>query len=252
MPAHDWDRAPDFLFHAFHHEWVSALALAINSQLEEDRQYYALPEQVAGDFGPDVLALSTRSDGGDANGHSGGDTVLANAGGTALATRTPRLKRMADRQAAWYSGKMKSVAIRHASGHRLVAVLEIVSAGNKSSRMAMDMFLRKARALLDAGVNFAFVDLHRPTPRDPHGVNAEMWGDEPDSRCTPEQPFGCASYVADPMGAAFFDAFASAAPLPELPVFLTPERYVPLELDGAYAAAFARLPAVWRGELAGA
>ena len=113
MPVHDWTGMPDFLFHAFHHEWVSALAFGINRWFGAEHAYYALPEQFAGGFGPEVLTRSRGPASGDANGHHGIDFAPPRAsggGGTAMATRQPRLRRVAEREAGWYAAKKKSVA----------------------------------------------------------------------------------------------------------------------------------------------
>jgi len=56
MPVHDWSRVDARIFHAFHHGWIEELSRALNrGVLPPD--YYALPEQFAGGFGPDVLTL---------------------------------------------------------------------------------------------------------------------------------------------------------------------------------------------------
>src|SRR5262249_4371693 len=56
MPVHDWTRVPAGIFHDFHHEWISSVKHAINKILE-GTECYALAEQVAGGWGPDVLTL---------------------------------------------------------------------------------------------------------------------------------------------------------------------------------------------------
>jgi hypothetical protein len=53
---HDWTKVPAGIFHAFHHEWISEISRALNRGLLPGA-YYALPEQVAAGFGPDVLTL---------------------------------------------------------------------------------------------------------------------------------------------------------------------------------------------------
>ena len=56
MPMHDWTRVPAGIFHAFHHGWISTLGNALNAGVLPP-EYYALPEQPAAGFGPDVLTL---------------------------------------------------------------------------------------------------------------------------------------------------------------------------------------------------
>ena len=70
MPIHDWTRVEAGIFHAFHHDWITEISRALNDGRLPD-QYYALPEQITGDFGPDVLTLS-RMTPLDSTGPSGG------------------------------------------------------------------------------------------------------------------------------------------------------------------------------------
>ena len=61
MPVHDWTRVDAGVYHAFHHGWIEELARALNhGVLPPD--YYALPEQYAAGFGPDVLTLTEPQD----------------------------------------------------------------------------------------------------------------------------------------------------------------------------------------------
>jgi len=56
MPIHDWTRVGAGIFHHFHHEWITAIAHAVNGVLR-GTDYYALAEQIVGGLGPDVLTL---------------------------------------------------------------------------------------------------------------------------------------------------------------------------------------------------
>src|SRR6266849_9617555 len=56
MPIHDWTRVEAGVFHHFHHGWITEIARALNSGILPD-DYYALAEQQAAGFGPDVLTL---------------------------------------------------------------------------------------------------------------------------------------------------------------------------------------------------
>lgn len=71
MPVHDWTRVEAGIFHAFHHDWITEIARALNRGLLPS-DYYALPEQIAGEFGPDVLTLSTSHPASNAGTPSGG------------------------------------------------------------------------------------------------------------------------------------------------------------------------------------
>src|SRR5262245_39610551 len=158
MPVHDWTRVNAGIFHDFHHEWVAQIKHALNDALK-GTDYYALAEQIAGGVGPDVLTLQH-----PANGLALPDipTSAGSRGGTALRSAPPKARFHIKNAPKWYASKKKSVTIRHVSEHRVVAVLEIVSPGNKSSRSAMTAFVRKGQDLLAAGVHLSLVDLFPP------------------------------------------------------------------------------------------
>ena len=56
MPMHNWKRVPAGIFHAFHHRWITAISDRLNAGVLPE-EFYALPEQQAAGFGPDVLTL---------------------------------------------------------------------------------------------------------------------------------------------------------------------------------------------------
>src|SRR3954465_10706542 len=56
MPIHDWTRVDAGIFHDFHHAWIEEVKRTLNRGVLP-RDYYALAEQFAGGFGPDVLTL---------------------------------------------------------------------------------------------------------------------------------------------------------------------------------------------------
>src|SRR6059058_5766799 len=105
MAMHDWTLVEAGIFHAFHHRWISAISDVLNTgMLPED--YYALPEQVAAGFGPDVLTLQEQ----------GADKDAAPSGGAATALRKrPRTRFLAETEANFYRRKKSSVAVRHVS-----------------------------------------------------------------------------------------------------------------------------------------
>src|SRR5690242_20728435 len=56
MPVHHWKGVEAGIFHAFHHGWIEEISRSLNRGLLPP-DYYALPEQIAGGLGPDVLTL---------------------------------------------------------------------------------------------------------------------------------------------------------------------------------------------------
>jgi hypothetical protein len=153
----------------------------------------------------------------------------------------------------WYSSKKKSVVVRHVTDHRVVAVLEIVSPGNKDSKTSIDAFVRKTRDLLSAGVHLVLIDLFPPTSRDPEGIHPVVWGEDASNvfRFSPRKPLTCASYIGGLGAQAFVEPVAVGDRLPDMPIFLTPIRYVDVPLEATYLAAFSNLPDYWQDVMNG-
>ncbi|MBW3596070.1 MAG: DUF4058 family protein [Planctomycetes bacterium] len=79
---------------------------------------------------------------------------------------------MARAEAVGYARKANRITVRHPDGE-VVAILEIISPGNKDSRHAVRQFARKAVEYLHAGVHLLIVDLFPPSRRDPQGIRNE-------------------------------------------------------------------------------
>ena len=84
----------------------------------------------------------------------------------------PHVRIKAETDLEFYRRKQNVVAVRHVSGDHLVAIVEIVSRGNKSGRKAFDDFLRKAAEFLEHQVHLLILDLQPPTRAIPRGFMA--------------------------------------------------------------------------------
>ena len=249
MPMHDWTRVPDGIFHAFHHRWISALSDTMNSGLLP-RDLYALPEQSAARFTPDMLTLqASRPDPAEVNGTGDG---LATAPGTVTTLQTrPATRFIAEAEDGYYHRKKSVVAVRHVSGDRIVALLEIVSPGNKSGQYQIDTFVRKACDFIESRVHLLIIDPHPPGPRDPDGVHALIWREfhpEP-FHLPPDKQLTLAAYECDMITRAFIEAIAVGDLLPDMPLFLVPDGCVMVPLEATYRAAFEAQPRRWRDVL---
>jgi hypothetical protein len=247
MPIHDWTRVNAGIFHHFHHGWIDENARALNRILR-GTDYYALAEQVAGGLGPDLLTLQRPLSAGKKTRKSAGRLPSS---AVALADSPSRLRYRITDAKKWYAAKKKAVTIRHINEHNVVAVLEVLSPGNKASRSALDDFVRKAHELLRAGIHFSLVDLFPPTRRDPEGIHPILWSDQDEDtfRFDPAKPLTCASYRAGPLAEAFVEPLGVGDKLPDLPVFLVADEYVPVPLEATYQAAFGAVPDFWRETL---
>ncbi|HYV37774.1 MAG TPA: DUF4058 family protein [Gemmataceae bacterium] len=246
MPIHDWSRVDAGIFHDFHLEWISALKHVLNEGVLP-ADYYALAEQVSAGFHPDVLTLNRgippepAKTGNGALPESGG-------GGIALATAPPKVRFSAAAASDTYAQKRRRIAIRHVSGDRVAALVEIVSPGNKASQHAMRSFIDKALEFLDAGIHLLILDLFRPGPRDTQGIHGVIWSAIKDETFTlpADKPLTLASYAAGAVTRAFIEPVAVGDSLPVMPLFLEPEYYVQVPLEKAYQSAFERVPRRWR------
>jgi hypothetical protein len=244
MPIHDWTKVQAGIFHHFHHAWIEEITRSFNRGLLPPG-YYALAEQLAASIGPDVLALHALQR--PANGMVDHGRPQ---GGVRVAERMPKVRYHARTQTETYSMKAKAIVVRHTSDHAVIAMVEIMSPGNKSSQNRIQAFVNKASETLAAGVNLLIADLFPPTSRDPEGIHRLIWEDRDDEFAfSSAKPLTCASYIGDPVPEAFVEPIAIGDTLPEMPLFLTPEVYVNVALETTYQSAWAELPEVWRSVL---
>ncbi len=244
MPVHDWTRVGAGLFHHFHQRWIGALTDALNfGGLPSG--YVALAEQVSGGPIPDVVALHDEPSSGA--GGIGGPAV-------ALVTAPVHAQYIRRAESDSYARKANRVAIHHPVG-RVVAVIEIVSPGNKSSQNALRGFVNKTVDLLDQGVHLLIVDLFPPNEnRDTFGLHRAIWDqiEDDDFVPPPGKPLTAVAYCAGPVKVAYVEPMAVGDTLPSLPLFLGPEVYVPTPLETTYQATWDRFQPSLRGLLTSA
>src|SRR5262245_55333282 len=161
MPMHDWTMVEAGIFHHFHHEWISEISRRLNRGLLPP-DFYAMAEQQAAGFGPDVLTLQDRQ------------PKKSEPGGTITRTR-PKTRFTVETPAEFYRRKKSTITVRHVSGDRIVAMIEIVSPGNKDSIHAVRSFVEKACELLQRKIHLLIIDPFPPGKRDPHGLHAAIW-----------------------------------------------------------------------------
>lgn len=245
MPMHDWAKVDAGIYHAFHHRWISAISDTLNSGLLP-KSLYALPEQVAAGLAPDVLTLHSvpNVDSPDANGRGVSATE------TCLRTR-PQVKYIAQTQPGTFERKKSAIAIRHVSGDEIVAMIEIVSPGNKSSRRDLNAFLKKALKLIRKRIHLLIVDPFPPGSRDPNGIHSLIWDELDPARFTlpAGKPLTLVSYECEEVTRAYIEPIAVGDPLPDMPLFLAPNGCVMVPLETTYNAAFGVQPRRWRDVL---
>jgi hypothetical protein len=244
MPIHDWSRVESGIFHAFHHGWIEEIARDLNhGRLPGD--YYALPEQHAAGFGPDVLTLQSRGPMATRD-HEPHDVSSRRTKSVVLAA--PKLQPVAETEMEFYRRKQKVIAVRHVLGDHLVAVVEIVSPGNKAARNPLRAFVQKAAELLDHDIHLLIVDAHAPGKPDPDGIHGEIWQELAGQEYTlpSDKPLTLAAYETGGAVRAYVVHLAVGDTLVDMPLFLEPGLAVDVPLETTYNSAFAEMPRRWR------
>lgn len=247
MPVHDWTLVEAGIFHAFHLSWLGHLQDTLNGGLLP-QDFYALAEQHAGHFIGDLLTLHVSLP------QAEPPSPPRTAGGIALAEAPPRVRRKLTAEEVGRT-RRRTLAIRHISGHRLVALLEIVSPSNKDRADSVEQFVSKAISALDCGVHLLLVDLFPPGPHDPLGLSGAVWEllneNEKTFDVPVDEPLTLAAYRAGTRVEAFVEHLRMGAILPDMPLFLQDDRYIQAPLGITYDAAFRGMPQFWRDVLEG-
>ena len=240
MPIHDWTRVDAGLFHAFHQSWIVALCDALNTG-GLPQGYFAPLEQNIRRPIPDVLTLQLSP---------AADEPSSPAGGLAVASAPPRTRHVRKNEVEFYARRADRITVRHRHG-AVVAVIEIVSPGNKASRNELRAFVEKTSDLIRQDIHLLVIDLFPPGPRDPHGIHKAIWDEfvDEDFELPPDKPFTLAAYDAGPPRVAYVEPVGVGDVLLDMPLFLKPEFYVPAPLEATYHLTWQVFPTPLKGLL---
>ena len=249
MPIHDWTRVSAGTFHSFHNAWITHLQAALNTGLLP-QPYYALGEQQAGAVGPDVLTLN-----GPEAVQAPSEVYAVDPLASSPTVRSTRdvppqvhATQVFDDETAFYLSRQRRLAIRHASGDRVIAIIEIVAKSNRHTRLALEQFADKVIGALQTGVHVVLIDLYPHGMHDPHGLHDYVWKRMLAGSYQPEAdlPLTLVSYTAGQTIQAWIEPIAVGATLTPMPLFLTREHYISLPLEQTYMRAWHGMPARWQ------
>jgi hypothetical protein len=227
------------MFHSFHVLWVATLGMRLNEILPP--AYYALAEKKSHGLEPDVLTLGLgeRSGNGVGNGHPPA-AGRSSGGGLNLKTAPPKVEITLTKPGGY---AQRVIAVRRTEGDSVVAMVEIVSPGNKASAHAIRAFVDKAVEFLEFGVHVHVIDLFPPTARDPRGLHGAIWDAYAGTESPPlTKALTLAAYAAGDPDQAFVQSVAVGEPLPDLPLILEPDLYINVPLEATYMTAFGGFP----------
>jgi hypothetical protein len=235
---HDWSRVQAGVYHNFHVLWLSAITNRLNAGLLPQGMI-AMAEQVIGGPEPDVVTLQQQ------------DVVFAEDGGVvAIMTETlpkPKTEFVLPVETEHYAAKANRIVVRHSLG-RVIAVVELVSPGNKDSRHALRSFVEKTVELLYDNINLLVIDPFPPGPRDPQGIHKAIWDEITDDpfKLPDDRKLTLAAYQAAPIKTAYVEPFSVGKALPDMPLFLHNDFYVNVPLEATYLDTWNALPQLLR------
>ena len=232
MPIHDWSKVRAGIFHHFHQDWTIEIARTLNGGVLPP-PYYAKAEQVASGQIPDVLTLERNN----------AQSLPRGSGGLAVAATPPRARIVRQAESEEYAAKANRIVIHHSLGY-VAAVLEILPPGNKGSRTAFRAFVEKTAGFLHQGIHLLIIDLFPPTTRDPQGIHKAIWDEiyEEPFELPSDKPLTLVAYKATPAKTAYIEPVAVKDPLPDMPIFLSPDIYVLVPLETTYMTTWSMCP----------
>ncbi len=245
MPLRDHFNPPlsdQAQWRAFHGQWPAMIVIELNKRLPA--QYVARPQvQMGSNFEIDLAAHTTQSS--SSWMQSQGTPDEDDGGGVATAVWAPPRPTLAIATGLPEQDEYE-VEIFESDMMRLVAAIEIVSPGNKDRPENRRAFAGKCASLLRQGVSVSIVDL--VTVR-----NANLYGDlldligQSDPSLAPAPP---ALYTAACRWhqikrswrlETWVQVMEVGKPLPTLPLWLSPDLAVPLNLELSYLETFGAL-----------
>lgn len=238
MPMHDWSRVTAGVYYNFHYRWIAAIMDCLNAGLLP-KGMIAMAEQIVGGVEPDVVTLQRNDvDFPPSNGHTATMTE---------APPRPKTQFVIPVEVERYAAKANRVVVRHSLG-KIVAVVEVVSPGNKDTRHALRSFVEKTVDLLYDGINLLVIDPFPPGVRNPQGIHKAIWDEITDEPFVlpQDRKLTLAAYQAAPIKTAFVEPFSVGKPIPEMPLFLHNDYYVNVPLEATYNDTWNVLPQLLR------
>lgn len=240
MNMHDWTRAVSGAFPHWHAYFIADIGRALAPELPEG--FSVTVEQHLGKLATaDLLALHASDPAA-----AWPPRQVSGRGAVAFAEKEPAVtRRVLLQPQPIRSGK--TLTVRHASNDRIVALIEVISPGNKT-KDGVRVFVSKTVSAIEAGIHILVVDVLPPGKYDPQGLHGKISrqltgkGEGPPA----DTPITFASYRAEwPVPVAYLRHLAPGGPVPDMPLALTPDYYVTVPLGLAYETAFKTIPPNW-------
>jgi hypothetical protein len=239
MPIHDWTRTSEAAYHSFQLDWVAKLSANLNRGLLP-KPCYAMTETL--ELHPKATFCELPEPD-DASVHRNWDVDLPNA-----ADSPPRTTFRVSDERTQYACRI--VTIRD-EFHQPIAAVLFLTQQDKQTSYRLDQITRFAVGAITRGVHLLIVDLFPPSKRDPQGIHKVIWdrirGESfelpPDKRLT------LAAYSAGTTLTGYIEPVTVGDTLPDMPIFLTADRYVRCPLEATYQASWDVFPKALKAPL---
>jgi hypothetical protein len=228
MPMHDWTRVQSGTYHNFHYRWIAVLMDQLNAGLLPPGLFAMAEQRISGPE-PDVVTLRRPGS-------------SPRTGPTALAP--PPVTTVERAETIRYARKTNRIAVHAHHMGNVIAVIEIVSPGNKDTRPALRSFARKSAALVRDGIHLLVIDPFPPGRYDKHGIHRAIWSEVTETSYEPpaDRPLTLVSYDAAEMPTAYVEPTAVGRPLADMPLYLDDDFYIMVPLERTYQATWDVMP----------
>ena len=246
MPIHDWTTIFAGGFHHFHQSWVLTISDQLNCGILPDG-YFAAAEQASGGSYPDVVALEmdVQEPGNSDEFESSGQKQR---GGVAMADAPPKVRLTFDSEVVQYAEKADRIAIRNVNGNKVVAIIEVVSPGDKHSGLAFNKFREKVHFLIERGIQILIIDPFPPGTFDPEGIarGLQIESESIVPKAMNDEPLSFLLLRVSDHVSGFVEFGSVGKDVPTMPLFLNSERYVNIPLNDSYTEAWTSFPRPWQ------
>jgi len=194
MPIHDWTRVDFGVWHDFLLRWIVKLQLELNTELLPST-YYSLAENVT----------------------------------------EPTFGLVSLNEPEAYSAMQRQISIRSVDNDALISTIQFVSPWDKLTSEAVRRIVDSAIKSLRDGHHLQIVDLFPCNVHDPDGMHSAIWNElgQSDEKSSLKQP-SIVAYSNGETISAYVDPVEVGKALPDMPLFLSEDKYVSVPLNSTY------------------
>jgi hypothetical protein len=131
---------------------------------------------------------------------------------------------------------------------RRTAVIDVPPPDAKDRAAEVERYARKVAGQLERGVNVLVVDVYPQVGNGSRRVADAIWNvvSSAEFNLPPERPLTVAAFATGRQNRAFVEPLSPGDTLPDMPLFIGPDLFVPAPLEASYVHAFDGVPRHFR------